>query len=81
MFQVGVSAFIALFKASPESIEIFSFLRAYDVDNEEFYALLSQHSMRVLGTIGGLIKEVCTILQFCISSINNNLIVLVIMPQ
>ena len=57
-FKVGVTAFMDLFKVSPESTQAFAFLKHYTTDNEEFYELLSKHSLRVLGIVSVLIKEV-----------------------
>ena len=57
-FQVGVSAFMDLFKESPEASNAFVFLKHYSTENEEFYDLLSKHALRVLGIVTLLVKEV-----------------------
>ena len=57
-FQVGVSAFMDLFKVSPESADAFVFLKHCTSDSEEFYNLLSKHAMRVFGIVYSVVKEV-----------------------
>jgi len=55
--EVGVSAFMDLFKESPEATNAFVFLKHYSTENEEFYDLLSKHALRVLGIVTLLVKE------------------------
>ena len=47
-----------LFKVSPESKMMFRFLQHYDIENDQFFDLVSKHSLRVLGVVGALVKEV-----------------------
>ena len=67
ILQVGITAFMDLFKISPETIETFRFLRAYHIEDEEFHDLLSKHALRVSGLVSLLIKEVFNILQFLLA--------------
>lgn len=47
-----------LFKVSPELKMTFAFLQHYNTEDEEFYNLVSKHSLRVLGMVTRLVKEV-----------------------
>ena len=53
-----MTAFMDLFKESPEASNAFIFLKHYSTENEEFYDLLSKHALRVLGIVTLLVKEV-----------------------
>ena len=53
-----MTAFMDLFKESPEASNAFVFLKHYSTENEEFYDLLSKHALRVLGIVTLLVKEV-----------------------
>ena len=50
-----MSAFTEFFKVSPDSAKYFPF---FEKKNEEFYYLLSKHSMKALGIVSKLINEV-----------------------
>ena len=52
-----------LFKVSPESKVIFDFLKLYHTDDGKFYGLVTKHSLRVLGMVSNLVKEVSDILN------------------
>ena len=47
-----------LFKVSPETKMTFEFLKHIDTDDEQFYKLVYKHSLRVMGMITTLVKEV-----------------------
>ena len=47
-----------LFKVSPETKITFDFLRHVDTDDDQFYKLVYKHSLRVMGMITTLVKEV-----------------------
>ena len=47
-----------LFKVSPETKMTFEFLKHVDTDDEQFYKLVYKHSLRVMGMITTLVKEV-----------------------
>ena len=56
--QIGLTAFMDLFKVSPEIRMNFAFLQHYQTEDEKFYAVVSKHSLRVFAVLGKLIKEV-----------------------
>merc|ERR1711894_618313 len=55
--EVGITAFMDLFKVSPELRMTFSFFEWYKVDNEKFYKLVTKHSLRIFGMVTKLVKE------------------------
>ena len=54
---------MGLFKVSPEVKMTFKFLEQYNAEDEKFFELVSKHSLRVLGIVSKLIKEVVKILR------------------
>ena len=52
-----------LFKVSPESKMIFDFLKLYHTDDGKFYDLVTKHSLRILGMVSNLVKEVSDVLH------------------
>ena len=50
-----MSAFTEFFKVSPDAAKSFSF---FEKKNEEFYNLLSKHSMKALGVLAKIVDEV-----------------------
>ena len=57
-----MTAFMDLFKESPEASNAFVFLKHYSTENEEFYDLLSKHALRVLGIVTLIVKEVINLI-------------------
>ena len=50
-----MGAFVEFFKVSPDAAKSFAF---FEKKNEEFYDLLSKHSMKALGVITQIVGEV-----------------------
>ena len=46
------------FKISPDTKAAFPFLKHCDIEDAEFYSLVSKHALRVLGVVSSIIKEV-----------------------
>lgn len=55
--KVGITAFKDLFTVSPESKMMFQFLPHYDISDDAFSELISKHSLRILGMVTKLVKE------------------------
>ena len=52
-----------LFKVSPDVKMTFKFLHHVSIEDEEFYKLVYKHSLRVMGMITTLVKEVINSLE------------------
>ena len=50
-----MSAFTEIFKITPDTAKSFAF---FETKNEEFYNLLSKHSMKALGVMATIVHEV-----------------------
>ena len=50
-----MSAFTEFFMVSPDAAKTFAF---FETKNEEFYHLLSKHSMKALGVMAKIVNEV-----------------------
>ena len=57
-FQIGLTAYLDLFKRSPEAQTLFPFLKHLSQEDLEFYSQLKHHAIRVTGIITMLIKQV-----------------------
>jgi len=55
--EVGITAFMNLFKVSSDLRTTFSFFGYVNVDDEKFYKLVTKHSLRIFAMASTLVKE------------------------